>query len=70
MSNPVAGATNAPKVTQVQRTQSISKAAKPANAGTAAPQDTVTISAQGRAAQQASQTHQSAGDADHDGDSK
>jgi hypothetical protein len=68
MANPVAGATNAPKVAQVQETQSVSKAAKQStNSRTGTPQDAVTISAQARAAQQA---HQSAGDADHDGDNK
>lgn len=71
MANPVGGATNAPRVAQVEQTQSVSKVAKQsAKARTAAPQDTVTISAQARATQQASHAHQSTGDTDHDGDSK
>ncbi|HKQ85397.1 MAG TPA: hypothetical protein VJS43_01375 [Candidatus Acidoferrales bacterium] len=68
MANPVAGATGAPRAAQVQHAQNVPKIAKQsANTRSNAPQDTVTISAQARAAQQA---HQSTGDADHDGDSK
>lgn len=71
MANPIAGATSAPQPAQVQQAQSVPKIVKQsANAGNAAPQDTVTISSQAHAAQQASQSHQNTGDADHDGDSK
>lgn len=70
MASSVSGTTDVPKVTQVQENQSSPKVAKQAtNTNSANPQDTVTISSQARAAQQADQTRQEP-DADQNADGK
>jgi len=66
----VVGATNASQAAQVQQSPAASKVTKAATNNNAAPQDTVTISSQGRAAQQANQSQANTGDTDHDGDAK
>jgi hypothetical protein len=66
MANPVGAISNAQQVNPTTQPA----AAKPAvNTPKATPQDSVNISAAGRAASQASQSTKS-GDVDHDGDSK
>ncbi len=66
MANPVGSVTTARHVNPTTQPA----AAKPAvNSPKATPQDSVNISAAGRAASQASQSTKS-GDVDHDGDSK
>lgn len=73
MANPVNGVSSLQQATQVAA-QNQAQAAKPApKAATAAPKDTVNISAAGKAANQAqtaAKPQQASGDADHDGDSK
>jgi len=70
MANHVSGVSNPQQAAQVEA-QKQAQAAKPApKAGTAAPQDTVNISAAGRAASQAqtaAKPQLTAGDVDHDG---
>ncbi|HTZ74674.1 MAG TPA: hypothetical protein VMB47_12185 [Candidatus Aquilonibacter sp.] len=66
----VTGATNASQAPQVQQAQSTPKIVKPATNSSSAPQDTVTISSQGRAAQQAGHSQANTGGTDHDGDAK
>jgi hypothetical protein len=71
MASQVSSATNAPQAAQVQSTHNVPKVAKAStNAPSSAPQDTVSISSQARAAQQVNQPQQNSGDADRDGDSK
>lgn len=69
MANPIAGAYQAQQTPEVNQTAQAHTTNKPTNQ-TAAPQDTVTISPQAQAANQAHQAaqQQTAGaDADHDG---
>lgn len=71
MASSVSGTTDVPKVAQVQENQSSSKVAKQtANTNSANPQDTVTISSQARATQQAGQTPQDKPDADQNAGNK
>jgi hypothetical protein len=65
MANPIAGVSNAQHVAQVAQTAQPTKQQAPAK--TAAPHDTVTISPAGKAASQAQQGQQAAGDGDHGG---
>ena len=72
MANPVSGIAHAQQAAQIQAAQSTAskptQKQNPTNA--AAPEDTVTISTQGRAASQVAQTSKPSADVDHDGDSK
>jgi len=67
MANPVGAVSNAPQVAQIHE----ASATKPeANVTKVTPQDTVNISAAGKAASQARPAAKTSGDVDHDGDSK
>ncbi len=55
MSNAIVGASGAHAAAQVQATESTAKAKQSSSKTSSAPEDTVTISSQARAAQQASQ---------------
>jgi hypothetical protein len=70
MANAISSALHAQQVAQaVQAAQAhqTNPTPKQNNTRTAAPQDTVTISNAGRAANQAAQSQQTGGNADHDG---
>jgi hypothetical protein len=67
MANPVGAVSHAPQVAQAHE----APAAKPAaNVTKVTPQDTVNISAAGKAASQAQPATKPSSDANHDGDSK
>lgn len=61
MANIIAGTQGVQQPSQVQQTQSTSKTTKASNTGNSAPQDSVTISSEGRAAQLVAQTNSGGG---------
>lgn len=67
MANSVGAVSQAPQVSQASQAPPAKPAAK---ANQATPQDSVNISAAGKAASQANLAGKSSGDVDHDGDSK
>lgn len=67
MANPVGAVSHAPQAVDLNQ----ASAAKPAtNIAKLTPQDSVNISAAGKAASQAKPAAKTSGDVDHDGDSK
>jgi hypothetical protein len=67
MASTVAGPTDVSKASQVQENQSAPKAPKQPPHNAASPQDSVTISSEARAAQQASHAQQNGADAERGG---
>ena len=71
MANPISAAYQAQQAAAVDQTAQVNTPAKPVGNKPPAPQDTVTISQAGQAANQAhqaaQQTQQTGADADHDG---